>query len=565
MFRLLAALALLASPASLPALPAPAQALLPPPAEPVRSPEDLRAATDRALAALPPDQAAMKAHVLFLADDALKGREAGSAEYEIAARYVAAQFYAQGLRPAGDEGSYLQRVPLMRYRAADQGSLVRSAGGDVTTLTFGKDYVPGADPAGATTIAHAPVVFVGYGIVAPQFDRDDYAGADVRGRIVAFLDGAPQRYPGEERAHFASDPTKAKLAQDRGAIGYLKISTGDAGSFAKLAGVWDRTRVTWVEESGRGHQLAPRTPELGTLSRTGAAKLFAGARLPWTEIEKLMARDDARFRALALPGTLAVALRTSREPFASSNVAGLLPGSDPRLKDEVVVLSAHLDHVGVGEPVNGDAIYNGAEDNAVGIASLIEEARHFRESGRPPRRSVLFLAVTAEEVGLVGSDYFAHHPGLPRPMTMVADVKLDMPILTYRFEDMIAFGADRSTLGPIVRQAVAALGVGFSPDPQPEQGLFVRSDHYRFVQQGVPSVFLWPGHKGPGAAATAAFFAQHYHKPSDEVSLPIDWAQGVRFVEANYAIARGIADGDERPRWNKADFFGTLYGGLGAR
>jgi Zn-dependent M28 family amino/carboxypeptidase len=232
---------------------------------------------------------------------------------------------------------------------------------------------------------------------------------------------------------------------------------------------------------------------------------------------------------------------------------------------EVVVLSAHLDHVGVGKPdARGDTIYNGAEDNAVGIASLIEEAKRFTASGKPPRRTLMFLAVTAEEKGLVGSDYFANHPTVPLA-SIVADVNLDMPIITYAFEDMTVFGADRSTLGPIVAKAVASKGVVMSPDPDPAMGLFVRSDHYRFVQKGVPSVFLWPGKKGAGKVAWDDFFANHYHQPSDEVSLPLDWAQGVRFVETNYAIAREIADGDDRPRWNKGDFFGLLYKGYGAK
>jgi Zn-dependent M28 family amino/carboxypeptidase len=176
----------------------------------------------------------------------------------------------------------------------------------------------------------------------------------------------------------------------------------------------------------------------------------------------------------------------------------------------------------------------------------------------------MFLAVTAEEKGLVGSSWFAAHPTVPIDR-IVADVNLDMPILTYRFEDMTVFGADRSTLGPIVGKAVAALGVTLSPDPDPAESFFVRSDHYNFVRKGIPSVFLWPGEAGPGKAAFEDFMAHHYHQPSDEVSLPIDWSQGIRFVDANYAIAREIADGDARPRWNKGDFFGTLYNGYGAR
>ena len=512
-------------------------------------------------ARLPDDQAAMKAHVLFLASDALKGREAASPEYAIAAQYVAAQFYAAGLRPAGDGGTYLQQVPLVAYRAADRGNMVLTAPGrPPQDLAFGEDYAPGVNPGAKETLVDAPVVFVGYGLVEPNVRRNDYAGVDAKGKIVALLGGAPDSFPPEERAHFASLATKAAIARDRGAAGILLIQP--TAGFSAFGG-WDRTRVTWRRPDGTAEPSG--APLLATLSASGAAKLFAGAKTKWADVVKLSSNPEARFKPVELPGTLTVAIHTAFEPQSSMNVAGVLPGSDPKLKDQVVVLSAHLDHLGVGSPdATGDTIYNGAEDNAVGIASLIEEAKRFRASGKPPRRGVMFLAVTAEEKGLVGSDYFAKHPTVPI-RNIVADVNLDMPILTYAFQDMTVYGADHSTLGPIVKQAVEALGVTMSPDPDPAQGLFVRSDHYRFVQQGIPSVFLWPGQAGPGKAAWADFFAHHYHQPSDEVSLPIDWAQGVRFVGVNYAIAREIADADERPRWNKGDFFGLLYGGYGAK
>lgn len=512
-------------------------------------------------APLPDDQAALKAHVLFLADDVLKGREASSPEFMIAAHYVASQFYAAGLRPAGDAGGYLQDVPLVAYRAADQGTLALTrAGVAPQPLVFGEDYTPGVVAGQASTTLDAPVVFVGQGIVAPGYGRDDYAGVDVRGKIVAVLAGVPSKFQSEERAHFASPATRAEIAAQHGAVGMIMLvprATGRGG-----AG-WDRPRTTWAKPDGTGY--APGVPMLATLSAAGGAKLFAGAKTPWARIVKGADNDAAPIPAFALPGRLAVSLHTSFTPSHSANVAGLLPGSDPRLKDEVVVLSAHLDHLGVGRAdARGDTIYNGAEDNAVGIASLIEEAKRFKASGKPPRRSILFLAVTAEEKGLVGSDYFARHPTLPLDH-IVADVNLDMPILSYAFQDMTVFGADRSTLGPIVSKAVAALGVTMSPDPDPSQGIFVRSDHYRFVQQGVPSVFLWPGQAGDGKAAWADFFAHRYHQPSDEIGQQLDWAQGVRFVAVNYAIAREIADGDVRPRWNKGDFFGRLYHGYGAQ
>lgn len=520
-------------------------------------------------APLPADQAAMKAHVLFLASDAMRGREAGSNEYEIAAQYVAAQFYAAGLKPAGVDGGYLQPVPLLSFRPSDKGTLTLTRGKAApVTLTFGEDYLPSGDPEKDVTALDAGIVFAGYGIVAPQYKRDDYKGVDAKGKIVAFLSGAPGGFDGEERAHFGSNANKAAIAAAKGAAGVLILESPASAKvrpFARLADSWDEWRMTWADAQGRGHLPAKGTPTIGSLSLSGAAKLFAGDK-GWAAALKAAEANRPVIAPFASGARLAVALKTERKTVTSSNVAGMIPGSDPRLKDQVVVLTAHLDHVGVGKADDrGDTIYNGAMDNAMGIASLIEEAKRFQASGKPPRRSILFLAVTAEEKGLIGADYFAQNPTVPKA-NIVANVNLDMPVITYKFEDMIAFGAARSTLGETVARATATVGVGVGKDPMPEQGFFVRSDHYRFVQQGVPSVFLWPGMAGVGGAAFNRFLAERYHRPSDEVSNPeIKWDQGVRFIDANYAIAREIADADQRPAWKKGDFFGMLYGGFGAK
>jgi len=539
-----------------------------PPAPAAPAKESAASINERVNASLPADQAAMKAHVMFLASDAMRGREAGSHEFDIAAQYVAAQFYAAGLRPGGDEGGYLQKVPLIGYKLADKGNFVWTpTGGQPQTLVFGEDFVPAPNPAKAETSLSAPIVFVGYGIVAPDYKRDDYRGVDVRGKIVAYIGSAPTDYDGEERAFFSGAPTKARIAAEHGAVGVIQIESPRSGRgaapFAATVSQWQRERVTWARAGDRAG--SDSAPILGTLSMAAAAKMFAGASISWDQVRKAADSDKAVFKPIPLKGVLSVAINTETRPMPSSNVIGVIPGGDPKLKDEVVILSAHLDHIGVGKPdKTGDTINNGAEDNAIGIASLIEEAKRFASSGKPPRRTVLFLAVTAEEKGLVGSDYFANNPTVPLK-SIVADVNLDMPLITYPFEDMVVFGAQRSTLGPIVERAVASVGVSMSPDPMPEEGIFVRSDHFRFVQKGIPSVFLWPGEKGPGKAAWADFMANHYHQPSDEISQPIDWGQGVRFVTVNYAIAREIADNDERPRWNKGDYFGTYFGGYGAK
>lgn len=513
---------------------------------------------------------AMRAHVMFLASDAMQGREAGSHEFDIAAQYVASQFSAAGLKPAGDNGDYLQAVPLVAYKPADDGAFVLTgADGKATKLVPAQDYIVAADPEAATTHVAGDIVFVGQGIVAPDYGRDDYAGVDVTGKIVALVLGAPESFDGEQRAHFGGIATKAAIAKAHGAAGVIVVQAAEGRiPFAQMAGFASRERVTWGKPDGTGH--GNDVPALGTLSVDQSKALFAGSGTTLDDAMKALAGDGKAFRPVALKAKLDATLHTEMRAMKSSNVAGLLPGSDPKVGDEVVILSAHLDHIGAGAGCRtdktGDHICNGAMDNAVGIASLIEEAKQFKASGKAPRRSILFLAVTGEEKGLVGSDYFAQHPTLPKDK-LVADVNLDMPILTYKFQDVIVFGAQRSTLGAIVKRAAAAAGAPISPDPMPEQGLFVRSDHYRFVQQGIPSVFLWPGEGGPGKAAVEDFFANHYHQASDSLDQDpvIDWSSGVRFINVNYQIAREIADSPERPRWNKGDFFGTLYHGYGAQ
>jgi len=515
--------------------------------------------------ALTPAEAAMKAHVSFLAADVMQGREAGTAEYEIAAHYVAAQLLAAGVEPMGTNGSFLQSVPLVSARSVEKGSFIASSAGAAVPLTWGSDFLTSAGRAPSVALS-APVVFVGYGVVDQAGKRDDYAGLDVRGKIVAWLAGAPAGLPGEVRAHYGNAATKAVEAQRRGAIGSVTLYTPTQqtrSQFSRLVDNWQSRSMTWAAADGTPYYAAPTVPGLGTFSLQGGAKLLAGSKFDHAAI---MAADKAGTpipRGGLLPVTLTLAQKTEIERKTSSNVIGIIRGSDPKLAAEHVVLSAHLDHVGVGTPIAGDSIYNGAMDNAVGIGSMIEVARAFAAAGTKPKRSILFVALTAEEKGLVGADYFARNPTVPKA-GLVANVNLDMPIITYRFTDLIAFGADRSQLGGIVGAAAGKLGFKLTPDATPEEALFTRSDHYRFVQQGVPAVFLKPGPSGPGAAADLAFRRDHYHRPSDEIALPIDWTAGANFVRVNYEIARAIADAPERPRWNKGDFFGSLYKGFGA-
>ncbi|HEY8572236.1 M28 family metallopeptidase [Phenylobacterium sp.] len=517
-----------------------------------------------AVQAQPLDRSAenIRAHMAFLASDLLEGREAGSRGYDIAAEYAAAEFRKLGLKPAGDGGTYFQRVPMVSYRAADKGQFVlKGADGRSIEMVWGEDQVVSRNAAQAETRVSAPLVFVGYGVVAPERGRDDYAGLDVRGKIVVALDGAPRGYQTEERAYYRSGRTKRLEAEKRGAVGFISVETPTSeklSPFANMTRSWQSWSMSWREPSGAAFVIAPATPQLATVSVKGAAKLFAGAPVGLEQVyaaAESEAGDPPRF---ALPRTAEVVMRTERQDSESRNVAALLEGSDPRLARETVVLSAHLDHVGVRRGEEADRINNGALDNAAGVATTFEAARAFVDSGRRPKRSVLFLLVTAEEKGLVGAEYFARNPTVARE-GMVANVNLDMPILTYDFVDVVAFGADRSAIGPAVRRAAGRMGVKLSPDPMPEEGLFTRSDHYRFVEAGVPSTFLMTGFGNGGEAQFRGFLAKCYHKPCDDLSQPISYAAGAKFAKINYEIARELADAPQRPVWNPGDFFGEKF------
>jgi len=502
----------------------------------------------------------MKAHITFLASDLLEGRDSGSPGFDIAAEYVASQFRQLGLTPAGDNGTYFQKVPLWASRPTDKGSVVfKGRAGDVA-LVFGEDYFPGRSPVAGETRVAAPMVFVGYGVTAPEHGRDDYRDLDVKGKIVVALSGAPAGLQTEERAYYANGRTKRREAAKHGAIGFISLETplGEKlRPFEQGLRTWDTWGMTWRGPDGRPFDAAPEVPGLAGLSVKGATKLFAGAS---TTYDQVIAAVDAtgtppRF---ALPGTADVRIASETKVVDSRNVIAILPGSDPKLKEEVIVLSAHLDHIGITKPVKGDSINNGALDNAAGVATTLEVARAFTEAKKRPRRSIMFLTVTGEEKGLLGAEYFARNPTVPLK-NIAGDVDIDMPVLTYDFTDVVAFGADRSGIGPAVRRAAERVGLKLSGDPMPEEGLFTRSDHYRFVEVGVPAVFLMTGFANGGEKAFRSFLANCYHKPCDDLSQPIDYVAGAKFARINYEITRELTDMAKRPTWNKGDFFAQKY------
>ncbi|AQR74819.1 M20/M25/M40 family metallo-hydrolase [Sphingomonas sp. LM7] len=515
---------------------------------------------------LPPEQAALKAHVQFLASDSLRGREAGTRDYDIAAEYVAAQMEGIGLKPGGEQG-WLQPVGLVTYRPAKKAKWTLTRGGTAIPLQFGIDFVNQGIPTTPDFTAEGQVVFAGYGLVYPEGKRDDYRGLDVRGKIVALYAGVPAGLPDDVAAHLGDDDQKARLAQARGAKAVIILESIERRAefpIEAMAPYYNYERTSWVAPDGKAHSVAPGAPVVGYVGQAGAEKLFAGSRIKWRDVLGAE-RRGTRLPTGPLVGTLKLAASTRVATKRSSNVVGILEGSDAALRSEYLVVSAHLDHVGVGEPEKGDRIYNGAMDNAAGIATMLEVARTFQASGQRPRRSILFVALTAEEKGLVGSSYFAAQPGLPTGSSLVADINLDMPILTFAMQDIVVLGGERSSLGATYAAAAATEGLKVVPDPAPEEMFFIRSDHYSFVQAGIPAVSIDTGPGGPGAAAQQDFLANHYHKPSDDMALPIDWATAVKFTRVNYAAARAVADADARPRWNKGDFFGVQFGGHGAR
>ena len=506
------------------------------------------------------DPAAVRAHVTFLADDTLDGRGSGTKGYTIAANYVATQFMGMNAAPMGDpaNASYFQHVPLRE--ASLEGQPVLTVTGKGRSLRFDKEaqLLTGPNAAEARQVVQAPLVFAGFGMDRPDLGLRDYDGLDVKGKIVVLLSGYPKGLNSELGAHLSAD--KARMAMERGAIGILTIPT--KADTARRP--WDRRvqmsgdpRSNWLQADGTPFLRAPGIRADATLNPDFAAQLFGDGKQSLASILAEADRNGGKPKGFALGMTAKLERNSTFRAYSSPNVVAMIPGSDPSVADEYVLMTAHLDHIG-DHGKGEDKINNGAMDNAAGIATMLEVARALSKDGKRPRRPILFAAVTNEEGGLLGSEYLARNPVTGKGK-VVAVVNFDMPILTYRFTDVVAFGAENSTLGPVVAKAASQAGIQLSPDPLPEEGLFTRSDHYRFVQQGIPSVFLMTGHAGPGKQAFNDFLAKHYHQPSDDLNLPFDWVAGAKFAEVNYYIVRAIANEAELPRWYADSFFGKEF------
>lgn len=506
---------------------------------------------------------AMRAHLEFLASDLLEGREAGTRGYDLAASYVASIYQQIGLQPAGTNG-FMQPVPLRSSILVPNSVVltVQGAGG-IETFTDSDHVAARPSSSEADQSLEADCVFAGFGIVSPEHKRDDYAGLDVRGRFVVVLGGPPPGLPSEVAGHLGSTAEQRSRAAERGALGVFIVYTPALEvrwPFVRLAAVYAQPQMEWFDPS------IPRSPGdrlrvFALIDETASAALFE--RAP-RGLQAVM--QEARTRAprgFELKTRAKFARRSQHSAATSANVVGMLPGRDPAVSNEVIAFTSHLDHVGIGEPVNGDKIYNGALDNAAGIAAMLEVARVLANQPQKLRRSVLFIAVTAEEKGLIGSDYFASKPTVPRER-LVGVINLDGAMPFYQLVDVIGYGADSSTLGASLKEAAASLGITVSPDLEPGQQFFTRSDHYPFVRRGIPGIFLIAGNAATPDGKNArqineSWSQQHLHRPSDDLNQPFDYGHMVQWAELFRRWTERAANADQRPLWYANDYFGKRF------
>lgn len=507
----------------------------------------------------------IEADVAFLADDLLEGRAAGTRGYDLAALYVANRYRAIGLEPAGDDGSYLQAVPLLEGRRESEGaSFSLSRDGGRIDFAFQDDFLPGVNYNAASHAVTAPLVFVGQAVHAPELDHDDFEGVDVRGKIAVYFSGAPADFPNTQRAFHASGRQKLITLADRGAVGAVQIGNPvDEAKYpwARGARNWAMPGMRLLGPDGQPVDAFPALRATASLGVHAARRLFEGAQMDADEV--FARREAGTLEAFDLPGQASLAGRTTLARVTSHNVVGRLSGTDAALASEHIVYTAHLDHVGRGAEVDGDDIYNGAFDNALGTAVMLEAATELVATPAP-KRTLLFVALTAEERGLLGAEHFASNPGVEG--TLVANINMDMPVFLADVTDVVPIGIEHSSLENDVKAAAEVLGIGLTADPKPEEVVFVRSDQYAFVRKGIPAVYLDAGIKArsPDVDALALyedFLTGHYHQPSDETSLPIHYPSAARLAMLNAAIGRRVGDAEQKPSWKEGDFFGRTFGG----
>lgn len=515
------------------------------------------------------NEQAMRAHIKFLSDDLLEGRGTGARGGEIAANYIAAQMEALGLKGAGANGSFFQPVSLVGVKADPNTQLVISGRNGKESFKFADDYVAFTGAQAEETDVDADMVFVGYGINAPEQRWNDYKGelADYRGKILVMFvndppatNDEPNLFGGKTLTYYGRWTYKYEEAARRGAVGVILLHTDQSAGYP-----WSVVRTSngsWRFDIARNS--GDNTPFLKIRSWVTDDTARKIMKLAGQDLDDLRARATSRdFQPVALNLKGKINLKSEAMRVQAPNVVGILPGRDPKLRDEYVVYSAHWDHFGVGAPdKTGDTIYNGALDNATGVASVlaIAEALAKLPPAQRPRRSSLFLFPTAEEQGLIGAEWYSKHPLVPLEKT-AADVNLDSMNVLGPTHDFIPLGAERSSLKAVVEAVARERGMRVSPDARPEQGSFYRSDHFPFARVGVPSISLKEGNdyvgrsKEWGEEQFKAYNTAHYHQPSDEYSDTWDFRGMLQEAEIAMAIGRRIADMDQMPRFNPGDEF----------
>ncbi|MCX6132865.1 MAG: M28 family peptidase [Ignavibacteriales bacterium] len=505
--------------------------------------------------------ARLKERTAVLAHDSMEGRAPGTRGEERALTYIIAQYKALGLEPAGENGTYLQRVPVIGVHIDPSATMEIGAGNKTARLKFPEEFVATTgvyEP--AIAIKGADLVFVGYGIVAPEFGWDDYKGVDVTGKTLLIINDDPNTgdstfFAGKGRTYYGRWTYKYEIAARKGAIGAIIIHTTSSAGYPFQVVKTSRSRENFdldLPEKSRDIKLKGWTTEEATrryLALTGF------------DLDTLVASAQKKtFKPIALGLKVSGRMNYAIRRLETRNVIGILRGGDQKLSQEYVVVSSHHDHLGIGAPVEGDSIYNGALDNASGVSMILAIAEEFAAMKEKPKRSMLFAAVAAEEKNLLGSQYFAEHPTVPAA-SMIANVNIDGINIWGRTSDVICLGAERSSLGADVEAIAAVMKLVVRPDAFPEQGSFYRSDHFSFAKVGIPSLSLrscaeYAGKPAAyGKQVSDEFNLKHYHQPSDE--LRDDWNYDGALQQAEFALRliRRLANAGALPVWNKGDEF----------
>ena len=490
--------------------------------------------------------------VSTLAADDMEGRLTGSAGYLRAADHVVSRLKEIGLQPAGSDG-YFQPVAFEEQfvdHAASRAELV--SGGRVTPLALPDELIVGRGDGRRPARVEAPLVFVGYGLHVPEAGHDDFAGVDLKGKIAVAISGGPAALSGALKAHARRD--RARLLAERGAAGLISLTAPKAVEtpWSRAAAQAGQSGMYFADPSLRD----VTTPFFSAALATEASeKLFAASGHSFAEIGAL-ADASKPLPKVELRQMLRAAVTSRHAELRAPNIVALLPGSDPKLKAEHVVFSAHLDHLGVSTPIAGDGLYNGAMDNAAGVSALLDIARSYKARGIRPKRSMLFVFVTAEEKGLLGSRYFSLRPTVER-RSIVADFNFDMALPIFPLRSVTALGAEESSLGTVAAEVGRSMGLPLVADPWPDRNSFVRSDQYSFIREGIPALAFKFGF-APGSPESAIehdWRASRYHAPSDDLSQPVEKLDAIRLDDFVAELALRVANAPERPQWGPQSFF----------